>query len=178
MEKFILLIVAGYLAGNVACFTKYGDKKKHILKEEIVMEHDITIYEYAWMPFLKTLLTRAGFTRQRSFADVVRNSVIDRRQTNDSGFSFTNRYNTKYNTETTTSKAVFESVSHCQQLKKSIRRLKPILSVLIRGGRRQAKLLAKKFSTKLAVKRCKAILTVHCEAPLNPKVRAPRAKRV
>ena len=24
MEKFILLIVAGYLAGNVACFTKYG----------------------------------------------------------------------------------------------------------------------------------------------------------
>ncbi len=52
------------------------------LSEEIVMEHDVTLDEYTLLPFLKSLLSKIGFRRQRTFADFIRNSVLERRQAN------------------------------------------------------------------------------------------------
>lgn len=176
MEKTISLIICCSLIGSALSFTRYAGKEKHKLKEEIVMEHDVTLDDYSLMSFLKTLLTKIGFTRQRTFADIIRNSVIDRRQANQSRYALNLRYNFPYKMPST--KAVYETITSCHHLRKSIRRLKPILSVLIRGGRKQARLLAKKFSTKLPIKRCRAILTVHCEPPLFPRGRAPRSKRI
>ncbi len=158
----------------------FSGKEKHTIKE-LVMEHDVILDEYTLMPFLKTLLTRIGFTRQRRFAEIIRNSVIDRRQANESRYTLNIRRNYAYLYQVPpmqSTKAVYETITGCQHLRKSMRRLKPILSVLIRGGRDQAKLLVKKFSTKLPVKRCRAILTVHCEPPLFPKGRAPRSRRI
>eukprot|EP00794_Sanderia_malayensis_P013808 gene13808-15253_t len=147
--------------------------KPHQL-HEIVMEHDVMLDDYSFMPFLKRLLTRIGFARQRRFTDIMRQSVTNRRRhAKLAGYVFT------YQKPSTMhlSQAIYETITSCHHLKKSIRRLKPIFSMLIRGGRQQAKLLLRKFSTKLPVKRCRAILTVHSEEPFYPRGRTPRSKR-
>ena len=133
------------------------------------MEHDAVLDEVALLPFLQSVLKQAGFIKQRSNGKMTQNLVTENEQAN----------NTVYNLilPEDAFTAVFKAIADCKRLRHSIKEIKPVLSFLIRGGYPQAKLLTKKFSTKLPTKRCRAILTIYCLPSRYFNARGPRGRR-
>ena len=145
--------------------------KGNITTREMVMEHDVVLDEAALLPFLQSILKQAGFIQQTPVVNGFHNFVTEGQEEEDN----VQVYNLLLPEDTST--AVFKAISDCRRLRHSIREIKPVLSFLIHGGHREAKLLAKKFSTKLPLKRCRAILTIYCLPPSYINGRAPRTKR-
>ena len=135
----------------------------------MVMEHDILLDEATLLPFLQNILKQAGFIEEKPVARTFHNLVAEGQEQTDK------LYNLFLPDDTST--AVFKAIEDCRRLRHSIKEIKPILSFLIHGGRHEAKLLAKKFSTKLPIKRCRAILTIYCLPPTYFNGRAPRTRR-
>ena len=135
------------------------------------MEHDVVLDEAALLPFLQSILKQAGFIQQKPVVGAFHNFATEGHEEKEN----VQVYDLLLPEDTST--AVFKAISDCRRLRHSIREIKPVLSFLIHGGHREAKLLAKKFSTKLPLKRCRAILTIYCLPPAYLNGRAPRYKR-
>lgn len=136
----------------------------------MVMEHDVVIDKLTLLPFLRSILTQAGFVEQKPSSNDAHNLATEGSAGNKTMLSFL------MSEESFT--AVYKVIEDCRRLRHSIREIKPVLSFLIHGGHQEAKLLAKKFSTRLPIKRCRAILTIFSERPAFLNGRAPRARRV
>ena len=153
-------------------YSTISGEDMHVNNKEMVMEHDVLIDEFTWLPFLKGVLNQAGFIEEKPTPVVKNNAVIKTVTDNNTSHIF------KILLPKHVYKSVYKAISDCRKLRHSVKEIKPILSFLIHGGRHEAKLLAKKFSTKLPVKRCHAILTIYCVPSTHLSKRAPRARRV
>ena len=135
----------------------------------MVMEHDAVLDEATLLPFLQSVLKQAGFIQQKPIASNFHNHMTEKHKQHHAIFNIF--------LPGDTSKAVFKAIADCKRLRHSMKQIKPVLSFLIHGGHNEAKLLTKKFSTKLPIKRCRAILTIYCLPPTYLNGRAPRTNR-
>ena len=147
----------------------FQGNKGSLANKEMVMEHDAVLDEATLLPFLQSVLKQAGFIKQKPIASNFQNLVTETHQHHHGIFNIF--------LPEDTSRAVFKAIADCKRLRHSMKQIKPVLSFLIHGGRNEAKLLAKKFSTKLPIKRCRAILTIYCLPPKYLNGRAPRTNR-
>ena len=144
------------------------------------MEQDIILEEYLLMPFLEAVLTQAGFKLTKTLPDVIRNTqktLHGKSAYAKSGVGGGVQIPWNKYMDAQLGKRVFETVQSCMHLKKIIKRIQPLLSVLIRGGKKQSRIIKKMFSTKQRNKQCYGILNVYYVTPRYFKVRAPRSKR-
>lgn len=157
------------LVALIVSFIFEGNKVK-IASKEMVMEHDVLLDEVTLLPFVRSILKQAGFVEQKPMVQIENNAVANDQETNSARLDLMLREDSFT--------AVYKAIEDCRKLRHSIKEIKPVLSFLIHGGQEQAKLLAKKFSTKLPIKRCRAILTIYCLPSTYLNGRAPRGRKL